>query len=290
MSFPGIWRKLSPFSGFFLLCFLLSSGCVEAPITKNPPPHPPPPRTVLVDTEASLAVKALLLGQEKKALVLAKSIRNKQEQESLLNLIRQWDLDRQADLVRKEFGQGHRPEALALLLSLQSKSPERYRNLLLELPPGTLFWLLHQEIHTGQEQLAVRSMKLLQPYKRTPFLPTISLAYSHWGFRRYRQHRYHASLNLANQALAADPANKGALSLKKRLLAIRDAIVSRGLVAYRHQHLPKAIRLWKMALSIDPSNEEAKKYILKAKELLNKVRNLEGQGRQSISQVQGGGK
>ncbi|MDA8027966.1 MAG: hypothetical protein M0Z25_03160 [Nitrospiraceae bacterium] len=290
MTFFFVRPKIGPVFSFSLLFLLVLSGCVSAPLPENPPPPPLPPRTILIDTPASKAVKALLLGQEKKALLLARTIRNKQERESLLNLIRQWSLDRQSDAIRSDFSDGHRAEALSLLLALREKSPGMYTNLLLEIPPGTLSWVLHHEIHTGQEQLAVRTMKLLQPFKRTSFLPTISLAYSHWGFRRFWQHRYHASLNLANQALNADPANKNAISLKKRVLAIRDTLVSRGLVAYRHQHLPKAIRLWEMALSIDPSNEDTKNYILKAEELLKKVRHLEGQVEQPTIQTQGGKK
>lgn len=290
MKFFFVRPKIGPVFSFSLLFFLVLSGCVSAPLPENPPSPPLPPRTILIDTPASKAVKALLLGQEKKALLLARTIRNKQERESLLNLIRQWSLDRQSDAVRSAFSDGHRAEALSLLLALKEKSPGMYTNLLLEIPPGTLSWVLHHEIHTGQEQLAVRTMKLLKPFKRTSFLPTISLAYSHWGFRRFWQHRYHASLNLANQALNADPANKNAISLKKRVLAIRDTLVSRGLVAYRHQHLPKAIRLWEMALSIDPSNEDTKNYILKAEELLKKVRHLEGKVEQPTIQTQGGKK
>ena len=290
MTFLFVRPKIGPVFSFSFLFFLFFSGCVSAPLPEIPPPPPLPPRTILIDTPASKAVKALLLGQEKKALLLARTIRNKQERESLLNLIRQWSLDRQSDTIRSDFSDGHRTEALSLLLALKEKSPGMYTNLLLEIPPGTLSWVLHHEIHTGQEQLAVRTMKLLQPFKRTSFLPTISVAYSHWGFRRFWQHRYHASLNLANQALNADPANKSAISLKKRVLAIRDTLVSRGLVAYRHQHLPKAIRLWKMAQSIDPSNEDTKNYILKAEELLKKVKHLEGQGEQPSIQKQGGKK
>ncbi len=290
MIFFFVRHKIGPVFTFSFLFFLISSGCVSAPLPENPPPPPPPPRKILIDTQASKAVRALLLGQEKKALLLARTIRNKQDREALLNLIRQWSLDRQCDTIRANFSDGHRTEALNLLLALKEKSPERYTSLLLEIPPGTLSWVLHHEIHTDQEKLAVRTMKLLQPFKRTSFLPTISVAYSHWGFRRYWQHRYRASLNLANQALNADPANKSAISLKKRTLAIRDTLVSRGLVAYRHQHLPKAIRLWEMALSIDPSNEDTKNYILKAEELLKKVKHLEGQGEQPSIQKQGGKK
>jgi len=290
MTFLFVRPKIGPVFTFSLLFFLVLSGCVSPPLPEIPPPPPLPPRTILIDTPASKAVKALLLGQEKKALLLARSIRNKQEREALLNLIRQWSLDRQSDTIRSDFSDGHRAEALSLLLALREKSPDVYTRLLLEIPPGTLSWVLHHEIHTGQEQLAVRTMKLLQPFKRTSFLPTISVAYSHWGFRRFWQHRYHASLNLANQALNADPANKSAISLKKRILVIRDTLVSRGLVAYRHQHLPKAIRLWEKALSIDPSNDDTKNYILKAEELLKKVRHLEGQVEQPSIQTQGGKK
>ncbi len=286
---PGLGRRFSLFPVSVALLFLLSSGCVPPPAPETSLP-PQPPRTILVDTPASLAVRALLLGEDKKAVTLARTIRNRREREALLGLIRQRDLDRQAERIRSDFSDGHRSEGAALLKSLQETHPEKAMEIFLTVLPKTLSWILRHEIQGGQERLAIRTMNLLQPYKRSSFHPLMASAYSHWGFRRFWQRRYHDSFMLANQALAADPSNKSALSLKKRLLAIRDARVSRGLVAYRHQHLSKAIRLWKTALAIDPSNEETKKYILKAEELLKKVRHLEGQAGQPAPQSPGGKK
>ncbi len=278
---------LLPVSAALLL--LLASGCVPPPAPESPAP-PPAPRKILVDTPASLAVRALLLGEDKKALALAQAIRNKRDREALLSLIRQQDIDRQVEGIRFDFANGHRTEGALLLRSLQEKYPEKAMEIFLTLRPDTLSWIIRHDVQKGEERLAIRMMILLQPYKRTSFHPLMAAAYSHWGFRRFWQGRYHDSFMLANQSLSADPANKSALSLKKRVLAIRDARVSRGLVAYRHQHLPKAIRLWKTALAIDPSNDETKKYILKAEELLKKVRHLEGQAGQSGSPAPGGKK
>ncbi len=274
---------------FTALLVLLFSGCIPPPAPEAPAP-PQPPRKILVDTPASLAVRALLLDEDKKALGLARAIRNKQEREALLSLIRQRDIDRQVGRIRSDFSNGHRMEGALLLGTLQEKHPEKAMEIFLALRPEMLTWILLHDVREGKERLAIRTMNLLQPYKRTSFHPLMATAYSHWGFRRFWQGRYHDSFMLANQALSTDPANKSALSLKKRVLAIRDARVSRGLVAYRHQHLSKAIRLWKSALAIDPSNEETKKYILKAEELLKKIRHLEGQAGQSAPPASGGKK
>ena len=264
--------------GVGVVSSVILSGCVSPPYqASNVPPPPAAPLTVLVDSPSSLAVQALLAGDEKKALEMARSIKEIKKREALIGMINDWSLDHQSQAIRSGFENGDRVAAFNLLLDLKNKNQDRYRDLLLVLTPKEVTWILHHEIHSNQEKLAIQTMNLLQPYKRVSYHPTISSSYAHWASRRFWSRRYNESLKLASQSLAYNPSNKTAKDVTKRILAIREAKISRGLVAYRHQHLHKAIRLWKWALAIDPSNDEAKKYILNAEELLKKVENIQAQ-------------
>ncbi len=280
---PKRWTR---YFGLAVISCLIFSGCAFLPHQNSPSAS----SAQRADYSSSLAVQALLGGNEKKALELSQSIKDTKKREALIALIKDWSLDRQSQIIRSGLEKEDKLAAFGLLLEFKNKSPDRYRDLLLVLTPKELTWILHHEINANQEKLAIQTMNLLQPYKRLSFNPMISSSYAHLSSRRFWGRRYNESLKLAAQSLDYNPSNKTAKEMTKRVFAIREAKIRGGLVAFRHQHLHKAIRLWKWALAIDPSNDEAKKYILEAQELLKKVENIQKQSAQNPHAAQEGTK
>nr|EES51582.1 MAG: hypothetical protein UBAL3_95680019 [Leptospirillum ferrodiazotrophum] len=272
---PTLFPFFQPplFLGLFLSLALLGA-CALAPAPPPPSPHPapamPPARSgtdlileAISRQNFALATKRLKrMAPSHKKKILISLLRNAEEAEAIRSAL-------------AEISRPTAPSAGEALQRLYSLSPKSFRALFLPLAPPLQTKLLLTLIRGGQERLAIRTLRLLPPSARGQNSFLIAKAYARWARRREIQNRLFDALELSRQSLQLDPQNALARSVESRIERIRRKKILEGLLAYRHRHLRQAIILWKEAQSIDPSQSEPKKYILKAQAILEKIQSLD---------------
>ncbi|MEC4683355.1 MAG: hypothetical protein VST70_06735 [Nitrospirota bacterium] len=277
--FPSSFRNAG-FFPFSLLALCLLVSC-SLPLKPAPPPPSPPHAAHKKPSMESLNrlhfLQALSQKHYREALEIAKRIHNPTERESFVLLAeREWNYTR-GELLNDLFDKEDYAGAYEEILKIRTLSVRDYTNSLLVLKPLVLSRFFRHAIHVNNEKYAIQTMNQLQPFKKYSFRPLVAGAYAHWSLRRYHQGRYFDAILLARQSLSADSKNKLAQTVISRVGVLNDRIISKGLIAYRHQKIHSAIQYWNKSLKIDPSNEKVKKYILEAQGILNKIRTLKNQ-------------
>lgn len=256
--------------GVFIFLPLLISGYTSP---ESPPPIPPPPSLHPSRASVDRVMSALVSGDFSQATMLLKKMPSSQEKTLLTSLLAD---DEKNEALRQAVASLSRPSAQDLNLRLErlyALSHKSYSSLFRSLSLPRQEKILREMIAHGKERLAIRTLR------HTPSMTgaksaLIAEAYAQWAKRREGESRLYDALGLARQALKIDPGNPLAAAIVKRIEHLRKQKVTQGLLAYRHRHLHQAIHLWEEAQAIDPSQKEPKRYILKARAILEKIRSL----------------
>ena len=263
-----------PFFLALFSSFALLGACALAP-APPPPPPPHPPEIPPARRGTDLILEAISRQNFAQATHRLKRMAPSHRKKSLIVLLRRAE---EAEAIRTaltEISRPTEPPAGGALQRLYVLSPKSFRMLFLPLAPPLQTKLLLTLIRGGRERLAIRTLRLLPPSTRGQNSFLIAKAYARWARRREQQNRLFDALELSRQSLQLDPQNALARSVESRIERIRRKKILEGLLAYRHRHLRHAILLWKEAQSIDPSQSEPKKYILKAQAILEKIQSLD---------------
>ncbi|MGC8529088.1 MAG: hypothetical protein ACP5OP_02670 [Leptospirillia bacterium] len=259
------------------LALLLSLTLLGACALGSSPPSPPHPLVMLphARSRTDLILEAISRQNFDQADHNLKQMAPSHKKKILLALLRREEEAQAIRTALTEISQPTAPSAGEALQRLYSLSPKSFRSLFLPLSPPLQTKLLLILIRGGRERLAIRTLRLLPPATKGHNSRLIAKAYAQWSRRREKQNRLFDALELSRQSLQLDPHNALARSVESRIERIRRKKILEGILSYRRRHLHQAIRLWKEAQAIDPSQSEPKKYILKAQAILKRLQSLD---------------
>lgn len=268
---PALLRHAS-WGGVVLFASLLSA--CTFPETSPPSPLSPVSSSALPPSEptVNLVMEALANKDFTEARIRIERMPPSRDRKLLSSLLGETE---KSDLIlRVLLGVSH-PSTYPLAEPserLYTLSPEIFHSFFLSLSNSGQKKILQELIENGKERLAIRIVHQLHTYQGDT--PLIASAYAHWAQRREKENRLFDARGLARQALKMSPRNSLAHSVDRKIEKLRREKITEGLLAYRHRHLHQAIALWEEARAIDPSQEEPKRYILKAQAILEKIRSL----------------
>lgn len=256
--------------GIFFFLPLLISACTTPEAS---PPVPSPPSLHPSRASVDRVMSALASGDFSQATTLLKRMPSTREKTLLTSLLVNEEKNVALSQALRDLS---RPSEQTLNLSLErlyGLSRKSYYALFASLSASRQKTLLRELIRNGKERLAIRTLRHA-PSLMAKKGALIAEAYVQWAERREREKRLFDARGLARQALKIAPDNLKAASIERRIERLRKQKITQGLLAYRHRHLHQAIRLWEEAQAIDPSQKEPKRYILKARAILEKIRSL----------------
>lgn len=280
---PSLLDRLTPFplafskSQFFLIFssfFLFLDGCMQ-------PPQPQAlPKTHVKHVRSTPEWLQKMRTDEKSGnfseamadLEGTRSIREKTYWSR--HILREWslfDLGR-ANALRKS---GHSADAAFLLDEVFNRSPGFLGKPPKSLSPALFRDYLLNEIEKNQELAAMRQIDKNSLLDKAGKKEITFDAYLHLTKRRISEEKFHYAMLDLKKALALNPTSPDALSLESRLFLQAKKWTDKGYQAFADQNLHKAIYFWKRAQEIRPDDKSLAENIQKAKELQEKLQEIE---------------
>lgn len=275
MDFPKRAKQFLAVSlGLFFSSGLL--GCVH----ETPPVHTPLPSRHSVRKPVVLdSTRKIVLfeheGNYPKALEEAKNLQSTGQREKWTGRVLQnWSV---SDLNKAQsmYLTGHMADATLLVDHALELQPDLIRKPRSAMTPELWTKFLLAKIDVNQElwvTQVVEDNSLLDDKQKKDVL---FHSYLHLSQRRISEQKYHAALIDIRRALKLYPADPSALVAMKNLQDHLKLLTDKGYLEFTRQHLRRALFYWQQAVEIDPGDQDVKKNILKAKDLLKKLEMIE---------------